>query len=193
MQTEGERISLSLPDLKVSKILIGDVSVSVQSYIDTDTKVTLIKNYISLLEQPDVSETIKFVQAEYSLILGILDLCTNIDVTNYTTEQVDKMVNSYFPLIANYITNYSSFREELKAVLERENRKNSFEKSLQKLVEKAEGVLDKIMMVDFSEEGVSKLVEALNVEAKKAENIVSIPKEEAPKTKRTYKKKETPK
>lgn len=192
-----EKVKVSLPEISWKKVPFNDDSiVLIKTFLDASTKMILMADYIDSLKEEGKSETARQIQAEYGLILGVLDLCTDIDISEFTSVEIDKIVSSgLWGLITSNIANYWEFDTSLTTVVEREMKKNSFEESMKKLVEKLDGTLDKISSVDFSEEGVAKLIQSLKSETEKLDKIIPVvqAEPEPAKPKRAYKKKESPK
>lgn len=192
-----EKVKVSLPEISWKKVPFNDDSiVLIKTFLDASTKMILMADYIDSLKEEGKSETARQIQAEYGLILGVLDLCTDIDISEFTSVEIDKIVSSgLWGLITSNISNYWEFDTSLMTVVEREMKKNSFEESMKKLVEKLDGTLDKISSVDFSEEGVAKLIQSLKSETEKLDKIIPVvqAEPEPAKPKRAYKKKESPK
>lgn len=179
---EMKKQKISLEDKKWARIDFNDNEIKVYPYISLSNKINLIKSYIESFFS-DGDFYISYIQAEYSLILEVVDLCTDLDITDL---KIDGIINSaLWEKIKASIKNYDDFRKDLDTVVRimREDLaiKKSVGSAIDKFSEKAFSLIDKFSELDLSNENVGKLIESLN-EISVKENFVSV--EKTPKKKK---------
>jgi len=165
--------------------------VEIITYIPQAVKLTLAKDYINLMfSSDDMADN--YYSAEWGLIIGILDECSNVKVTD---ENFDSIISSgLWAAIVDRIENYEELRNDLKEIFKNESEERALEKSFGQALDKiTNGVLefiDKIKNSDLSEDGISNLVNKLN-------SVVEQTEQKFPgstnKTRKPRKKKETKK
>ena len=137
-------------------------------YIPQPVKMEIVKNYLNfILEEGNIVDN--YYAAEFSVILDIINRCTNIDTQKIDFEVVES--SGLWDLIVTRLENYSELRQDIQAVLKQHFEQQSIENGLNKLFEKLGdkllGLLDKISKLDLSKEGVAELVGSLNQQIEK--------------------------
>lgn len=137
-------------------------------YIPQAVKMEIVKNYLNfILAEGNMVEN--YYSAEFSVILDIINRCTNIDAQKIDFESI--MSSGLWYQIMTRLENYSELREDIKSVLKQHFEQQSIENGLNKFFEtlgnKVSGLLDKISKLDLSKEGVAELVGSLNKEMEK--------------------------
>jgi hypothetical protein len=137
------------------------------SFITMEQKASLIKNYVEALYK-DKNIVKNYLSAEYGLMLELFDSCTNVDIKRFSGTNINKLVTSdLWEVAKTSLKNYEELRADIEKVLELLKYEKSAESSANQLLAKLSGVLDSIAKVDLSEEGIKKLIGALNTEAEK--------------------------
>lgn len=149
----------------------------VDPYISMQSQISLIDNYVDMIFKPGGGLVSNYIGAEYALILGILDLNTNV-IVDTDSKDIDLFVKSgLWDLTRENIKNYREFRTWLdntcKQFRERVAIERSFNTSFDKLSNSIIGFIDKVSDFDLSEDGIKKLVEAMKTEVDEYKNIVS--------------------
>jgi hypothetical protein len=122
-------------------------------------RVILIKSYMeSYFDEGDFTEN--YMIAENGNVLGILDLCTNIDTEDIS---IDDIISSgLWDKVKDSISNYDKFTGDIWEVVDRIRKQNELEKSIGNSFDKISNAvvqfLSKISELDLSNEGIAKLV-----------------------------------
>jgi hypothetical protein len=167
-----DKKSFAIKRLENVQLAYQGFNIEILPYISQTVKLELSRNYINFLFAPGEMVD-NYLQAEWSIILGILDRCTNIDVDaeNHPEEFEDIISSGLWDNIKVQIVNYKEFREDLNKVYNFVLSQNTAEKSLSRnfdeLTVKAIAFIDKISQMDFSQEGIAQLVDNLNSNVKK--------------------------
>jgi len=167
---EKKDIKLSMP--KIKKFDFQDETIEVNPYINLENKYVLLNNYIQVLNNPEYDETRKYVEAEYGVKLGIIDLQTNINIENLDIDMI--LSSGLFDAVASTIVNYNEIWGDIAEIVNRVNDSKSVSVALVKLTDKVIVTLDQLSKVDLSEEGISKLLSAFNVEKEKLNKIIPV-------------------
>lgn len=196
---EKKKVFLKTP--KNVRIPYGDDDIEVLPFLSVETQIILFKTYIdnyfmtsSFGLEKDV------VMAEHSLKLGILDLCTSIDVSEISINEV--MANfDVYDAIVTAIKNYEEFRSMLYQILdniEKETmRDNSIGFVLENIYQRVQSLVENLASMDIDDEKMGK-VRTLLKEAEDspilkqlASNLsMGVPKVESQKPKKQKKKSE---
>ena len=148
--------------LEKSEVVIFDFDgkkIKVQPYITMAQKVILIQSYIqSYFDEGDFVEN--YIIAENGNVLGILDLCTNIDIDGLSFDDV--ISSGLWDNVRDNILNYNEFEGHLWEVVDKIKKQNELEKSIGNSFDKISNAviqfLGKISELDLSSEGITKLV-----------------------------------
>jgi hypothetical protein len=167
-----DKVEFSIESKKEIEISFGDKKVLVLPFIPQSSKLDLAQQYISFMfENPDM--TSGYYQAEWAIILGILNDCTNIKVTE---NNIDSIISSgLWDAIKAKIENYQEFRNDLRLVAKNAADQialeKSFGQSFNKISNKIVEFLDNISKLDLSKEGVAELSKQLSPIVKEIEKI----------------------
>lgn len=158
-----EKIKLKLDNNEPTvKFSFNDSIVEVKKFLNIETKIIILQNYINTLFQDGVDDgeyAINFVEAEYSIILAVVDKCTNIDISEI---KPDSIINSgLWDKIINNIDGYFDFMDEVDKLVEIYEAKRSIGFVLDDLSKKLNGFLDNLSKMDMSKEGLDKLTKVL--------------------------------
>ena len=167
---EKKDIKLSLP--KIKKFDFQDETIEVNPYINLENKYVLLNNYIQVLNNPEYDETRKYVEAEYGIKLGIIDLQTNINIENLDIDMI--LSSGLFDAVASTIVNYNEMWGDIAEIVNRVNDSKSVSIALVKLTDKVIETLEKINQIDLSQEGIQKLLSAFDVEREKLNKIIPV-------------------
>lgn len=172
---------------KPVKVDFNDQEILVTPYIDINTQIMLIDNYIQMyFDKGNIATNL--VGAEYALILGLLDNNTNIkiDAENIDINQI--VGSGLWDLVKDRILNYQELRNLLGVVCRQIKDNIALEKSVGHSIDKignyVQNIVEKIDSVDFSEEGFKRLADAMSSQVKEYKDIV----EPEPIVKKTRKK-----
>jgi hypothetical protein len=155
-------------DVKPVSFVWGEDSIKVTA-IPLPKQVSFIKEYISYyFAEGEFCDN--YFNAEWTLILGIVDACTNIPIIeegdNISLEYL--VTSGLWEKIKTSVVNYDEFIKNLKDVLIQISEQKALGKSVGVTVDKIANqlfmFLDKIGKLDLSEEGIKKLLSELKKE-----------------------------
>jgi hypothetical protein len=154
-----EKEKISLKKSEVISFEFGKMDIKVEPYLSMMQKTVLIKSYLeSYFGEGDFVEN--YMIAENGNILGILDLCTNIDVQDISLDNV--VSSGLWYKIRDNILNYSEFTGDLWKVVDKIKKQNELEKSIGNSFDRMSNAviqfLSKVSELDLSNEGINKLV-----------------------------------
>ena len=181
---ELEKIKIKIIPNDIVHIKHNEQDISINPWISLVNKTILYRNYIeSYYKVGDIVGN--YIDAEYSLILGIVDLCTNISLDDVN---VDALISSgLWEEIKSQIKNYSKVVADLYNILKFIADKNVMEKSMSVTFDKlVESILQFIYNVDLSSEGIQNLVGELKKQATEFE-VKFMPDDEQNKEEETLK------
>jgi len=161
-----EKINIKMEKENWVKIPFGDGVVLVNPYISLPSKVVLLKNYVdSLFDFSTIAE--RYINAEYGLIVGLIDLCTNINIGDKDKPiDLDGLISSgLWNEIVSHIKNYDDFRRYIREVVDMKREELALEKSVSGVFEqlflKVGEFLNKVNSLDISEKTVQETVSKL--------------------------------
>lgn len=152
-----EKIKITIPESDFINKKYEGMSYMVAPYISLENKIAIVENYLdSLFSQNNIAQS--YFTAEYSLILSIVDLCTNISIDD--EDIINKLVSTgLWDDISGCIVNFKSFREDLDKIIALKTNEISLESNANALISKVYELVENISKVDFSENGMKSLAE----------------------------------
>jgi len=131
------------------------VKIEVVPYISTEVEIALISLYVQKYFTPNEAETFGYLkpsqydywQAEFSVVQGILDSLTNIDVTETKPDELFEI----FYLVINVIENYYQFRKKLKETVKAIENSKSIGSVIDNLSNKLFEILESLKSVNTEE------------------------------------------
>ena len=160
-----EKIDIKLVSEDVINLYFQKNNIEINPYINLDNKYTLLNNYMKVVDNPEYDNIRKYIESEYGIKLGIVELQTNINIHNI---KLSDIINSgLYEEIISRIKNYDELREDIEAIVERDNNSKSVSIAFVKLTDKVIESLDKLAKIDLSQEGITKLLESLGKETEK--------------------------
>ena len=167
---EKKDIKLSMP--KIKKFDFQDERIEVNPYINLENKYVLLNNYIQVLNNPEYDETRKYVEAEYGVKLGIIDLQTNINIENLDIDMI--LSSGLFDAVASTIVNYNEMWGDIAEIVNRVNDSKSASIAFVKMTDKVIEALDKISKIDLSPEAIQKLLSAFNEQKQELSKYIPV-------------------
>ena len=153
---EVKKIKVEAKKIKDIAFQFNNKNILVQPYISLMDRIILSSSYLEALFGDDENNYAEsYLVAEGGLLLGILDLCTNIEVS----EELDLdfvIASGLWEKVNSKIVNYEDFQIGLEKMskVAQENRM-SMTNVLGGLIEK---ILEVLEGVDVSEDGVKKII-----------------------------------
>ena len=169
-----DKIDIKLVSETNVKFDFQDQMVIVNPWISLENKYTLLNNYLETLNNNEYDNIRKYIESEYALKLGMIELQTNISIQDIT---IDAVINSglYDKIVSN-IKNYNEIREDIAEIVKRENGSRSTSIAFSKMTDKVIETLNKIGDIDLSEKAVSELLSAFGKEKEKLEEYFPVVK-----------------
>jgi hypothetical protein len=171
-----DKIILEVPELSQAEINFGSQKIYVDVYLSIEKKVILLSNYMTSLYQ-ERNFVSNYIEAEYSLILGILDFCTNIDINMSGSNAFDLnmiLATGVFKDIKDKIINYSELRNDISRLIELNNGKKSIGYKFDTVADKLISFLDSLSKIDLTEAGMKKLIDNLGKEVKQLNKTIGV-------------------
>jgi dGTP triphosphohydrolase len=172
-----DKIAVKTELKKTVKLDFNDNIIIINPYISMETKIILMNNYISMLFEPGKDLVSNYVGSEYALMLGIMDLNTNVLISEESVN-IDSLIGSgLWDLVVNKIENYYDLKSDLenicKELREKVIAERSFSTSFDKLSNTIIGFIQKISEVDLSQSGIQDLVEKMKTSVDEYKSITS--------------------
>jgi hypothetical protein len=191
MENKLEKNSLTIEPADTVSFNFQKQEIKVFPYVSVTNKQLFMHYYLDAMVE-DKPLDVKYLQAEYTIVLAIVDNLTNISITDL---DIDLVISSgLWDKIKSRIVNYDEFKSEINEVVKMMREDVALEKSIGTVLDKTSAsitnFLSNISNVDLSKEGVSKILEALNFEKNELNKIVDPSKVTEPVTPKKKAKKE---
>jgi hypothetical protein len=139
----------------------------IKPYLSLDDKLKLSEAYLNAIfknDDTDYTHAMKELEAEYAIVIGVVDLCTDLSIDNENDSGFENITSSgLWEFIRGQIENYYEFREELSHVFAHMREDISLEKSIgstfDKLADKVMELIEQFSHADISDEGMKKAAE----------------------------------
>ena len=139
----------------------------IKPYLSLEDKLKLSEAYFDAIlknDSDDYTYAMKEFEAEYAVIIGIVDLCTDLSIDNENNTGFENITSSGLrEFIRNQIKNYNDFRIELKNIFDRIRENVALEKSIgttfDRLTNAVMEMIEKFSNADISDEGMKKAAE----------------------------------
>jgi hypothetical protein len=153
-----EKVNIELKELPIISKIHNGITINIYPYISIENKLEIIKTYLDALFS-DGSVTANYIMAEYSLILSVVNLCTNINIDHH--DIITKIVfTGLWDEIKSDIKNYNDFRKELDEIIKIKRNDMSLSSNLNILILKISDFIDNISKLDLSENGIKQLTDS---------------------------------
>jgi hypothetical protein len=165
---------VNIPETKNIELDIGnDEIITIKPFLTIGEQAFLIKGYIDSLYNEDSDETHNYIMAEYSLVLGIIDMCTDIDIEGIDAETI--INGGLWDMIKKKILSYNNLRYKIDEIVKRINAQKSIGNIVLNLIEKANIFLNKLLEIDTSKwnmEEIQRLAGQLQSAKKDLDNTI---------------------
>ena len=140
---------------------------SIKPYLSLNDKLKLSEAYLNAIfknDNADYTYAMKEFEAEYAVIIGIVDLCTDLSIDDENNSGFENITSSgLWEFIRGQILNYVDFRIELENIFTRIREDSALNKSIgttfDKLANSVMDLVDKFANADISDEGMKKAAE----------------------------------
>jgi len=152
-----DKIQLKLEPIKWVEVMNeNNPNIKVNPYISLENKMILFKNYTSsYFFTNDFVDN--YINAYYGLMLGVVDLCTNISVENL--DMNDFISSGLWGEIKSKIVNYQEVQSDLYSLIKLYSEQRVAEQSMGVAFDRfSESILGFIQSIDLSSEGVQKII-----------------------------------
>ena len=148
---------------------LPDVSYKLKMYLALEDKLKIAETYLdSIFSKEGVA--LAYLTAEYSLMLSVVDYCTNIDIND--EDILNKLIFlGIWDDIRQNIKNYEEFRKELESIVAGKRMEISLESNINALVMRAYDFIEGISQLDFSENGMKQLSENFGELSKNVDSL----------------------
>ena len=153
-----DKIQLKFKPIEWVEIMSEDnPNIKVNPYISLENKMILFKNYTS--SYFDTNDFVdNYINAYYGLMLGIVDLCTNISVEKL--DMNDFISSGMWVKIKSKIVNYQEVQSDLYSLIKLYSEQRVVEQSMGSAFDRfSESILGFIQNIDLSPGGVQKIVD----------------------------------
>lgn len=153
-------------------ILVDKQTITIKPYLTVTEQTFLIKDYIDSLYDENSDTLRNYTMSEYSLVLGIVDICTDIDIENM---DVDDIINSEIWNIIQSKFFYKDLRIKIKEIIERIDIEKSFGSIVKDITDKVNNILNKILEIDISKfdmQEINKMLDKLKDEKSNLDNTI---------------------
>jgi len=152
-----DKIQLKFKPIEWVEIMSEDnPNIKVNPFISLENKMILFKNYTSSYFATD-DFVDNYINAYYGLMLGVVDLCTNISVENL--DMNDFVSSGLWKTIKSKISNYQEVQSDLYSLIKLYSEQRVAEQSMGVAFDRfSESILSFIQGIDLSSEGVQKII-----------------------------------
>ena len=152
-----DKIQLKFKPIEWAEIMSDDnPNIKVNPFISLENKMILFKNYTSSYFATD-DFVDNYINAYYGLMLGVVDLCTNISVENL--DMNDFVSSGLWAKIKSKISNYQEVQSDLYSLIKLYSEQRVAEQSMGVAFDRfSESILGFIQSIDLSSEGVQKII-----------------------------------
>jgi hypothetical protein len=143
----------------------------IEPYIKLSNKFVLMETYLDGFFDETSNMASRYLKAKNSCILGIIDLQTNIDISNLNIDLV--LGSKLWDAIKIKISNYEELETEINTVVKYILDQKSISVSFDRIALQISQFMDKISQLDLSKEGMAELFKTLDIERNKINEIVN--------------------
>ena len=119
----GRRVKITLPENTQKEVTVGEKAIKIDSYISLEKYDTIINDIKEVvLYNPKIENKYAFVFMRY--IRDVLDLCTNIDITELSGEDFNSPV--ILDMLESYIRNFTDVESFIEKEYDRWVMENCF-------------------------------------------------------------------
>jgi|GEM_PF-4658334 len=159
-----KKVDFKFPERETVEVVFGGQKVQVKLYLDITDRQAILDAYFA---ERDLSPVDSQIEAEFNLILNVINLMTDIRVEISSNKKAIKFVNNLLNTgtwyrVKDCITNFS----ELQRDIERISQQKNLEGKLNKMIDKVGLFIDNISKLDWSVDGVQKIATVLAPELK---------------------------
>jgi hypothetical protein len=163
-------------NIKKPKNIVLDIndeeSIVIRPYLTVAEQTFLIKDYIDSLYDENSDALHNYTMAEYSLVLGIIDICTDIDIEDM---DVDDIINSDIWNIIQDKIFYKDLRIKINEIIKRIDTEKSFGSVVKDITDKINSILNKFLEIDVSKfdmQEINKMFDKLKEEKSNLDNTI---------------------
>jgi hypothetical protein len=194
---EKKKVSLKKP--KNISVEVGEETITIRPYLTIPEESSLIQEYVDSLYNKEFPLVYNFLMAEHGLTLHLADICTDMDIENLIA---DDLINSNVWNEIKTKAFYTDLRYKIDSIVKRIDEEKSLGNVIQKLADKAEILLNKLLAIDtskFNMEEITSLFDKLKSEKDNLDNTIfnkdnesiSVPPQEIPIVEKKIRKKKS--
>lgn len=158
-----EKKTFSFTDVEQASVLYLGKTIEVIPYLSQDEMLTLAHAYMTDLSSKADTIGGNILLAEFSLMLNIVDLKTNIRVMNEDGDGLSLTIDqllaniALYDLVVGQIKNYYLFREYLNKIVESANFQKQIESNVGTAINKVSEAVSQILSFEPSEENFNRI------------------------------------
>jgi hypothetical protein len=156
---EENKIDLNFLERENSNIVFGEQEIKVKSFLDIIDRQAILDAYFA---ERYLSPTESHLEAEFNLILNVINLMTDIRVETSDNEKAIEFVNNLLNTglwykIKGAIINFAELQRDIEKISQHKN----LEGKLNQIIDKVGLFIDNISKLDWSPEGVQILAKEI--------------------------------
>lgn len=158
MYENKQKVTFGIP--KDGEVVLGDGTlVYVKPYLELTDMAVLMSEY---MEEFFKDSPTHVIQAEYKLILALLDACTSVEIDEKT---IGGLLSNFKVLeeIKSKIKNYGEFRALLKQTVEEKKEQKRLELSLGKQIESVVRFFTELSTLEITDENMANAKELVEI------------------------------
>ena len=150
---EKINFDLSNKEEPLAEFLFSDKKVLVKKFINMTDKNTILAAYFSAADDDVVTQ---YLTRHYTLVVAVLDVLTNVDIKDIV---IDDVVSSgLWNKVSAEIMDLDELYIDIKKIEKELQEQQSVVSAFKRLIDVAADAIAKVKDMDFSEEGIQKLL-----------------------------------
>jgi hypothetical protein len=143
----------------------------IESYISLKNQYILTENYIESYFNDLIPITDRQFNAKYSLILGVVDLCTTISIENM---DLDELISSgLWNIIVKEIKNFDELLMDIEKIVRKLENERAIQMSVGSIIDRGvQKFLSFIENMDLSEKTINELSQVFNISRNNIDELI---------------------
>lgn len=167
----NKKIALKLDNIDYASFDYKGNKVIVKTLLDQDDKIFLYNNYVGMFFEGEGVASERFLSAKYSFMLGIVGLCTNIEISNLNLDEL--VASGVWTEIVKRIKNYDQAKKDVYALTKMMSEERLAAKSIGQVLDNFYSVFSNFIVnldADKLNEQAQKLISEFKSGIEKLEN-----------------------
>jgi len=150
---EKINFDLSNKESLLSEFSFSGKTVVVKNFINMSDKNTILAAYFSAVDADVVTQ---YLTRYYTLVVAVLDVLTNVDIKDVVIDQV--VSSGLWHEISLRVVDLDDLYADVKKIEAELREQQSMASAFKKLIDVAADAISKVKDMDFSEDGIQKLL-----------------------------------